>query len=198
MKLVIVGASGLIGKHVVQAFGKRHEIITAGSKSGDLRLDIRSLQSIKNFFSHIGEFDALVSVTGKGHFGALHTLNDTNFRVGVNDKLMGQINLVLEGQHYVNSNGSFTLTSGILFCEPVAQAANLSAVNGAIEGFVSGASIELTDNVRINAVSPGVVEEATHLFPYFSGHIPVKMERVAQAYVKCVMGNSTGKIVHVH
>ena len=44
---------------------------------------------------------------------------------------MGQINLTLIGQHLLNDNGSFTLTSGVLDRDPIRQGANAAAVNGA-------------------------------------------------------------------
>lgn len=195
MKIIIIGASGTIGTHVTKALKQDHEVTTVGLNTGDYKTDIRNVAAIRSLFEKIGNFDALVSTTGSGHFAPLSTLNDSNFRIGIDNKLMGQINLVLEGQHFINPRGSFTLSSGIVFDDPVPQASNLSAVNGAIEGFIAGASIELTDGVRINGVSPGVVEDAPHFFPYFPGHIPVKMPVVVQAYLKCILGASTGKIV---
>jgi len=198
MKIIIIGATGTLGKHVTSALEKDHEIIKAGSKSGDIQLDITSPDSIKAFFEKTGSFDALISTTGSGHFGPLKELTDTNFRIGIDNKLMGQINLVLIGQHYIKPGGSFTLTTGILNEDPVLLGANLSTVNGALEGFVTAAAIELTDNVRINAVSPGVAEDSPYFFPYFPGHIPVKMERLTQAYLKNVLGSATGKTIKVH
>ena len=198
MKIIIIGATGTIGKHITSALQKDHEVIKAGSKSGDLQVDITSPESIERFFEQIGKFDALVSATGSAHFGPLNTMKDADFRVGINSKLMGQINLVLTGQHYINPKGSFTLTSGILSHDPILLGANLSAVNGAINGFVKSAAIELDNGVRINAISPGVFEESPDYFPYFSGHIPVKMDRVTQAYIKSVLGALTGQVIEVY
>jgi NAD(P)-dependent dehydrogenase (short-subunit alcohol dehydrogenase family) len=197
MKIIIIGATGTIGKHITKALEKDHEVIKAGSKSGDLQVDITLPDSIERFFEQTGKFDALVSATGSAHFGPLNTMKDADFRVGINSKLMGQINLVLIGQHYINPKGSFTLTSGILSDDPIVLGANLSAVNGAIEAFVKAAAIELENSVRINAVSPGVFEESPGYFPYFSGHIPVSMERVTQAYIKSVLGARTGQVFKV-
>jgi len=39
-------------------------------------------------------------------------LTTTWFRKGIKGKLMGQVNLVLVGQHYINPKGSFTLIAG--------------------------------------------------------------------------------------
>lgn len=197
MKIIIIGGTGTIGRHITAVLNKDHEVIVAGSKSGDMRVDITSTDSIKALFEKTGRFDALVSATGEGHFGPLSTMTDADFRKGINSKLMGQVNLVLIGQHYINPNGSFTLTSGILSHDPVFAGAALSAVNSALDGFVRGAAIELKDDVRINAVSPGVVEDSPGFFPYFPGHIPVSMHRVTQAYLKSILGFSTGNVIEV-
>ena len=197
MKIIIVGGTGTIGKHITAALDKDHEVIVVGSKSGDIQADITLPDSISALFERTGRFDALVSATGEGHFGPLNTMTDTDFRKGIDSKLMGQVNLVLIGQHYVNPNGSFTLTSGILSHDPVFAGAALSAVNSALDGFVRGAAIELKNDVRINSVSPGVVEDSPGFFPYFPGHIPVTMHRVTQAYLKSILGFSTGTVIEV-
>jgi len=192
MKIIIIGATGTIGKHVATAFEKDHQVIKAGSKSGDLQVDISNPDSIKTMYEKAGPFDALVCIAGDGHFGPLQSMTDAEFRITVNSKLMGQVNLVLIGQHFINANGSFTLTSGSLGEDPVVLGASLSAVNSAIDGFVRGASIELKNGIRINAVGPDVVEESPAYFPFFPGRIPVPMHRVTQAYIKSVLGAQTG------
>lgn len=198
MKIVIVGASGTIGKQIVSAFEKEHEIISVGSKSGDLQADITDPASIENMFRQLKSFDALVSATGAAYFGPWGQTTDKEYRIGVNSKLMGQVNLVLIGQHYVNPGGSFTLTSGILAHDPVRGGSNASMVNGAINSFVKAASVELKNAVRINAISPNVVEDSPAYFPFFPGEIPVAMKEVTAAYVKSVLGAATGKILEVH
>jgi NAD(P)-dependent dehydrogenase (short-subunit alcohol dehydrogenase family) len=194
MKIIIVGATGTIGKHVTAALQKEHEVLKVGSKSGDLNVDISSPASIEDFYKQAGAFDALISVSGDGHFGPLTSMKDADFRKGIDSKLMGQVNLVLIGQHYINPKGSFTLTSGSLAEDPIVLGANLSTLNGAINGFVRSAAIELENGVRINTVAPTVVEESPVYFPYFPGQIPVTMERVTNAYVKSVLGAQTGQV----
>jgi NAD(P)-dependent dehydrogenase (short-subunit alcohol dehydrogenase family) len=197
MKIIIIGANGTLGKPVTAALEKDHEIIKAGSKSGDIQLDISSPSSIEAFFKKVKSFDALVNIAGAGHFGPLATMKDADFRIGIESKLMGQVNLVLIGQHFINAKGSFTLTTGVLADDPIALGANLSAVNGAIDAFVRAAAIELVNDVRINSVSPGVVEDSPGFHPFFPGHIPVSMNRVTQAYLKAVLGLQSGQIFRV-
>ena len=199
MKIIIVGATGTIGKHVVNALEQKgeHQIVKVGSKSGDVQVNISDPQSIKSMYEKIGAFDALVCTAGEGYFGPFSKMTDTEFRISINSKLMGQVNLVLVGQHYINPKGSFTLTSGTLAEDPVLYGASVSSINAAIDGFVCGAAIELENGVRINSIAPDVAEESPGYFPFFPGHIPVSMHKVAQAYVKSVLGGGTGKTYKV-
>jgi len=198
MKIIIVGASGTLGKHVLASLQKDNEIVKVGSKSGDIQADISSAESIEKMFKQAGKFDALICTAGAAHFGPFRSLTEKEFMVGIGSKLMGQVNLVLLGQHFINHGGSFTLTSGSLAIDPVAAGTNASVANGAIDAFVRAAAIELDNGVRINAVSPTVVEESPGYFPFFPGHIPVTMERVVNAYIRSVMGAGTGQIIKVH
>ena len=195
MKIIIVGASGTLGKKVTEDLEKDHEVIKVGTKSGDLQADLTDPASLEEMFKKAGSFDALICAAGSGHFGPLHEMTTEDFQKGINSKLMGQVNLVLLGQHYINRGGSFTLISGVLSDDPVKNSVNLAAVNSAVNGFVKAAALELKDGVRINVVSPGVVEDSPQLFEVFPGHRPVSMERVVYAYRKSVLGHITGQVI---
>ncbi|RYU91926.1 short chain dehydrogenase [Mucilaginibacter terrigena] len=195
MKIIIVGATGTMGQHLVSALEKEHEIIRVASSGGDIQADITSTASIENMFKQVGEFDALISTAGPTFVGTWKKLDDKNFRNGVEGKMMGQINLVLIGQHYINSKGSFTLITGALTEEPQRNFANASAANGAVEGFVRGAAIELENGIRINAVSPTVIENSPQYFPYFPGEIPTTMKELEYAFRKSIFGAHTGQII---
>jgi len=197
MKIVLVGATGTIGKHVANALQSDHQIVRVGGRSGDFQVDMSDITSIQQLFKQIGSFDALVCTAGDARFVTLPAMTDADFQVGLKSKLMGQINMVLIGQKYISPKGSFTLTSGSLADDPVVAAASVSAINGAVNGFVKAAAIELEHGVRINAVAPTVVVESPQYLPFFPGTIPVSMHRVAQAYVKSVLGAQTGQVYRV-
>jgi NAD(P)-dependent dehydrogenase (short-subunit alcohol dehydrogenase family) len=197
MKIIIIGGTGTLGRKIAARLEKTHEVVRVGSKSGDLQADISSPVSIEALFKASGPFDALINAAGYAHFGPLTSMTDADFRKGVNDKLMGQINLVLIGQHHIRPKGSFTLTSGILSEEPIPMGANLSAVNGAIEAFVRAAAIELEAGVRINVVNPSLVEDSPQFLPYYPGYTPVSMDQVVNAYEKSVLGARTGQVFKV-
>ncbi|WP_149241682.1 short chain dehydrogenase [Dyadobacter sp. 32] len=195
MKIIIVGATGTMGKHLSNAFEKDHEIIRVSSSGGDIQADITSLESIENLFEQVGAFDALISTAGPSYVGPWKHMTDKEFRKGIEGKLMGQVNLVLIGQRYIEPKGSFTLISGALASDPQLNFANAAAANGAIEAFVRAAAIELEDGVRINAVSPTVIEDSPQYFPYFPGEIPVSMKQLEYGFRKSVFGANTGQVI---
>jgi NAD(P)-dependent dehydrogenase (short-subunit alcohol dehydrogenase family) len=198
MKILVVGASGTIGTFVAAALSERHEIVKAGSKSGDVQVDIKDAGSIRKMFDKVGKIDAVVATAGKVHFGEFAKMTEAEIGIGLKDKLMGQVNLVLIGRDFVNDGGSFTLTSGVLSHDPIRFGVGASLVNGAIDGFVRAAAIELPRGLRINAISPGVLEESLPSYgPYFRGHEAVPGKRVANAYVKSVEGLLTGQVIQV-
>ena len=198
MRVVLVGASGTIGQAVAKELAVRHEILAVGSRSGDVHMDITVADSIRAGLARIGRFDALVSVTGKVKFAPLEAMTEADYAIGLKDKLMGQVNLVLIGREMIADGGSFTLTSGVLSHDPVRFGSSASMVNGAIDAFVRAAAIELPRGLRINSVSPGVLLESMAGYgPFFRGHEPVPAARVALAYAKSVEGARTGEVFQV-
>lgn len=198
MKVIIVGATGTIGRAVAKEIGKRHSIINAAYKHGDIQVDITDVNSIEKMYKTIGEFDAVIATTGKLHFGELADMTPEDYQLGLNDKLMGQVNLVLVGLKLIKEGGSFTLTSGILNHDPIRYGSSAAMVNGALEGFVKGAAIEMPRALRLNLVSPTILAESLHTYgDYFHGFEPVSAARVALAYSKSVEGLQTGQIYHV-
>ena len=149
-------------------------------------------------YDGVGAFDALVSTTGSVHFGPLEDFTQDQWKLGLNSKLMGQVNLVTEGLKHIADNGSFTLTSGILSHDPIRFGVAATMVNRAIEGFVVGASIEMPRGIRLNAVSPTLVEESVeHYGDYFHGFDPIPAAKAALGYCKSVEGLRTGHIFEV-
>ncbi|MBM6506232.1 short chain dehydrogenase [Staphylococcus pasteuri] len=200
MKIIVVGATGTIGKSVSKKLkDNHHEVIEVGSQSGDYQLDITSPEEIEKMYKDIDNVDAVVSATGGATFKALSdmTLEDNN--VAIQSKLLGQINLVLIGQHYLNENGSFTLTSGIMMDDPIRLGSSAAMANGGVAGFVTSAAVELKRGLRINNVSPNVVEEALDKYgEFFKGFTAVPVEKVANAFIKSVEGAQTGQTYRIY
>ncbi len=199
MKVILFGAAGTIGKEVRRTLEEAgHEIVTIGRKSGDFQADMTNRESLRGLFKKLGSFDAVVSASGDVAFAPLAQLGEAQWKLSVESKLLGQINLVQEAIPFMNEKGSFTLISGILSKEPIFAGVAASTVGGALESFAMAAAVELPKGLRINVVSPTVLKESEKAYgPFFPGFIPVEGWKVAQAYKKSVMGVQTGQVFRV-
>jgi len=197
MKILVIGASGIVGQSIVNELSRDHQVIRVGKTQGDFQVDLTSEESVKALFASTGKVDAVISATGGVHFGPLGEMTSAQFDSGLQDKLMGQVRLVLIGKAFVNPGGSFTLTSGILAQQPIRTGVNATTVNAALEGFVLAAANEL-NGLRINAVSPTVLTESLESYgPFFPGFESAPASRVALAYRRSVDGNETGRVYRV-
>ena len=182
MKIVIIGATGTIGSAVVNAFEAQHQVIKVGHSSGDFQMNIADPASIKSTLAAIyqqhGNIDALISTTGKVSFNLFNDIDDQGWALGIENKLMGQINLVRYAQEYLTTGASITLTTGILSEEHILTGVSAAAMNGAINAFVTAVAPVLPNQLRINVVSPTLLEESVHIYQdYFPGFVPVSAKK---------------------
>lgn len=197
MKIVIIGASGTVGRAVAEELSQRHETIRVGRTQGEHQVDITSQASVQALFEKIGPVDAIVSASGGVHFGPLATMTDGEFNRGLQDKLLGQVRLALTGQHFLNEGGSITLISGIVAHEPIAQGVNATTVNAALEGFAAPRPVNRRA-IRINLISPTVLTESVEAYDgFFPGFESVPAATVAQAYRRSVEGVQSGRVYKV-
>ncbi len=161
-------------------------------------MNIEAKDSIRAMYQQVGKVDAVVSAIGQVHFGVVDEMTSVQFMTGIHHKLLPQVNLVLEGLEYLNDGGSFTLTSGVTNRDPIRGGSCAAAANGALDGFVIGAAVDMPRGIRINAVSPEVLESCREAYDgYFPGHVHVSDEAVGLAYSKSVEGCMSGQIIIV-
>lgn len=198
-KIIVIGASGTIGKLLVKSLElKGHEVIKASRSSAEYPMDITNKSSMEALFKKCGNFDAVVMTAGDVVNGPIDQMTDENFAFALGSKLMGQVNAVRTALPYISEKGSFTLISGILTEEPIAGGTIGTMINGAVEGFVKGLCFELPRGIRINCVSPNVLKESESYHPYFPGFIPVEGSKVVAAYERSIFGIINGRIINVH
>ena len=199
MKILIIGGNGTIGKTVVSHFEEKNEILVAGRTNGDVTVDIADSSSIKSMFEKIGKVDAIICIAGEAKWDDFNKLSEDDYYIGLKSKLMGQVNLVRIGQNYLNSNGSITLSTGILADDPVVKTASAAMVNGGIHSFVQAVALEIKNGIRVNVVSSGMVEDAYEKYKeYFPGHNPIPMKKVINGYVRSVNGKGNGEIIRIY
>lgn len=200
MKIILVGANGTIGSAVAEELASNgHEVVKVGRNSGDYQMDMSNVEDIKLMFEQIQNVDAVVSTAGAANFDDLSDLTPESNEVAVTSKLLGQINLVLIGQHYINDGGSFTLTTGVIMDEPIKGGVSSAMTGGGIQAFVKSAAYELKRDLRINNVSPNVIEEALEDYgDFFKGYQAVPAKKAAKAYLKSVEGIHSGQTYRVY
>ena len=194
MRILIVGATGTIGRAVVGVLSPGNEIVPVSRRSTAITVDLAEPDSIRDMYRAAGKLDAVVCAAGLAKFAPLNQLSDADFRFCLDNKLMGQVNLVRLGFEHVVDRGSFTLTTGVLARSPMPGSAAISLVNAGIEGFVRAAALEAPRSIRVNAVSPPWVSETLQSLKMDpSAGLPAAV--VARSYLRSVAGADTGSVL---
>ncbi len=193
MRILLIGATGTIGKEIAQILEVRHEVIPATRNSG-IHVDIEDSVSIRKMYSQAGTLDAVICAVGSAVFKPFEQLTDEDFAFSVRDKLLGNVNVVRHGIGSLRDGGSFTLTTGTLAQEPAPAGAAYSTVNAGLEGFVRAAALEMPRGIRVNAVSPGWISETlAALGQDPSTGMPAR--QVAKFYLEAIEGRESGRII---
>ncbi|TKB49941.1 short chain dehydrogenase [Ferrimonas sediminicola] len=195
MKVLLIGASGTIGKGIAARLEGKHEVVSANHKGGDVSVDLANPESIQAMLAQVGKVDAIISAAGVAAFGPLAEQSDADYALALQNKLMGQVNLVRYGAEYLNDGGSITLTSGVLSRQPFPGTASISMVNGALESFVKAAAMELP-KIRLNAVAPVFVKETMEAMGMDSSQ-GVSALDTAKAYVAALEGQMSGETLDI-
>lgn len=195
MRIVVIGATGTIGKSVVSRLqASSHEVVSVSNKSTPITVELADTASIIAMYRIVGKVDAVVCAAGSARFKPFTELSDEDYDYSLRNKLMGQVNVVRYGVDSVADSGSITLTSGVLARKPMPGGAAVSLVNAGLEGFVRAAALEAPRGIRVNVVSPPWVTETLEMLGMDTS-IGLTPDAVAQAYVESVTGSQTGAVI---
>ena len=145
--------------------------LSASAAPGRLSGGYHLPESVEALFAQTGEVDAIVSTTGNLHFGPLSTMTDSQFNLGLQDKLLGQI-------RWRWSASIFCATAGRL-----PRSAVLSRRNPLLRGQCHDGQrrsgrlcprrrLRTTARDRINLISPTVLSESLAAYGDFSRASP--------------------------
>ena len=194
--IIVIGASGTIGQAVADLLDGDHTVIRVGHRQGDHTVDLASRASIEAVLEKIGTVDAVISAAGQSRFAPLLKARDEDFAIGIDNKLMGQVNLARIAPRYLTEAGSITLTSGLLAREPWPGTVPTAMVNAGLEGFVRAAALDLPKGMRINVVSPILVTEtAAKMGMDTAGTMPAA--ETARTYQAVLQGVMNGHVLDV-
>jgi NAD(P)-dependent dehydrogenase (short-subunit alcohol dehydrogenase family) len=198
-KVIVIGASGSMGKAAISGLS-HHQLVTA-SRSGkavDHSVDITNEQSLRNLFSAVGKVDAVVNTVGSCEYAQFLEMTEQQWRITIDSKLIGQMNIVRIGAEYVRDGGSFTLISGILAVKPIPLGIADATTSGAIETFAKCVSHELPRGLRVNVINPTVLQESWPVYgEMMPGFQPVPGALVGKAFQRSVDGFITGQVLTV-
>ena len=204
MRVVIMGGTSGIGLATAEKLtGEGAEVIVTGRDPDRLAavgaraaravaVDGTDAEQVAAFFAEVGEFDHLVLAFSAGAHALkpLSQITADDLDGAFAGKLFGYVTAI---QH-ARVTGSVTMVSAASARGAFPGTVVLAAANGAIERMVSPLAAELAP-VRVNAVSPGVIdtawwsflpeEQRAQQFAAFGGQLPVgrvgRAEEVADA-----------------
>ncbi|MCO7189294.1 MULTISPECIES: short chain dehydrogenase [unclassified Pseudoalteromonas] len=191
-KVLVLGASGLLGQSIVNKLAGAAEVIGASMSDAEYPVDISNPESLQALLAKVGKVDAIICTAGVVNFVPWQQATDADWKFGISNKMMGQINLLRFGTQYVNEGGVIVVTTGILAQNPIPGSSVVSAVNAAVESVVHAASLEV-EGVRFNAVSPGWVKETMEAMG-MDATPGLPATEVAQVYVDLIEHSTSGEI----
>ena len=194
-KIVVVGATGRLGRVVVGGLND-YEVVRAGRSGPDLKIDALDFESVSDVFASIGTFDGLISCIGGTPFKTFEELTMEDFALGLSKKCFSQLNLAKAAIPYLTENGSITLTSGIIGDEPILAGSCAAAANGALNMCVSTLAAEYAGKLRINIVSPSIIENSVEDYGMlFDGFEPTSKKRIVEAYRRTITAPISGRVL---
>ena len=194
--IIVVGATGKLGRVVVEGLQKDYEVIRAGRSGPDLKIDAFDFESVSDILASVGPFDGLVSCIGGTPFKTFEELTMDDFAAGLSTKCFSQLNLAKAAIPFLSENGSITLTSGIIGDEPIIAGSCAAAANGALNMCVSTLAAEYAGKLRINVVSPSIIENSVdHYGMLFDGFEPTSNESIIHAYRRTISAPITGRVM---
>lgn len=110
-----------------------------------------------------------------------------DFASVLDNKLMGQVNLLRYGQAALAPGGSVTFATGTAAQSPMPGTSSISMAVAGLEGFIRAASLEL-NRIRLNAVSPSFVKESMDLMGLDS-RSGISAADTAKTYVAAIEGD---------
>ena len=167
-KVVVVGGSSGIGLATAEmAKRKGADVIVASRNAAKLdavaeRLnavaipaDVTSDQSVTELFRRSGPVDHVVVTAAQLKTGPFRTVSMDDVRSTMESKFWGAWRVARAAD--IRAGGSLTLVTGFLIVRPRPNSAIVGAANGALESLSRALALELAP-VRVNAVSPGVID----------------------------------------
>lgn len=200
-RILIVGG-GNLGAALQASLAIRSpcpEVRVASRSSGDVQLDISSLDSIRGLDTQLdaASVDHVVVCCGTSTFGPLANFDAEAWNVNVSGKLLAVSQLVLSlvrELKLLKDDGSITITTGQAATTVNKMWPGLAVNNAGLNALVANGGLELPRGIRLNAVSPCLVTETA-----VKAGLPttgsVSAAECAKVYETLMFGAETGLVL---
>jgi NADP-dependent 3-hydroxy acid dehydrogenase YdfG len=196
MKAVIIGATGTIGKGIVQELESKGFDIIQGTRNSAISIDIDNPESVDSFFSQVGKVDAVICAAGSAAFAPVGELSEEKIQASLNSKFAGQIRVARNAINNLNDNGAVILTGGMFAYAPWPSTSIISAVNKGLEGFALGATTELENGKRVMVAHPPLLSETAEKMGMETEPWP-NSSVVAKSYSKALESGKSADVFYV-
>jgi NAD(P)-dependent dehydrogenase (short-subunit alcohol dehydrogenase family) len=166
----VIGGSSGIGLAIAAATADARASVTIASRNQEKLtaaatklngavhiavLDTDDKGLLERFFERQMTWDHVVVSAAQTKVGSVRSLSLTDAKAAMESKFWGAYRVARVAR--INDGGSLTLISGFLSERPSATAVLQGAIDAALEALARGLALELAP-VRVNAVSPGMIE----------------------------------------
>lgn len=165
-KVVVVGGSSGIGFSTAEMAKREGAEVIIASRNPErlaaaadelnaiaMPADVTSDESVESLFRSCGPVDHVVVTAAQLRTGPFKTVKIEDVRATLESKLWGAWRVARAAE--IRPGGSLTLISGYLSIRPRSNSAIISVANGALESLARALALA---PVRVNAVSPGIID----------------------------------------
>lgn len=184
--VVIVGGSSGMGKAIAKLSANYGAKVTIASRNldklkaaatqigGDItiqQIDTTDESALRSWANSINQIDHLIISASSAAHGLFKELPTNDLRQMFESKFIGPYVTARTLLSKIAANGSITFFSGVLSRRPSVSTTGLAAVNAAVEALTKGLAQELAGTVRVNCISPGMIDtEAYAAIPESDRH----------------------------
>lgn len=163
-KFLIVSASSDIGQNTaVKLKEKGHNVITTARDdkiiNPDYILDPSNFEEVDKVFAEHADIDGVVNCSGSLFLKPAHSTSQNDFENVIKASLTTSFAIVRAAGKYMKNGGSVVLISTAASISGFANHEAIAAAKGGVNGLVlSAAATYASNNLRFNAVAPGLVD----------------------------------------
>ncbi len=161
--LVIAAASGIGQATVTLLKAAGHEVFTTARDQSkitpDAVLDATDFDAVEQVFKQAGEIDGVVNCSGSLLLKSAHLTSKAQYQATIDASLTTAFAVVRAAGKYMRKGGAVVLVSSSAAMVGLANHEAIAAAKAGILGLtLSAAATYASNNLRVNAVAPGLTE----------------------------------------